>query len=361
MLIECSRALFRYIGSGSQDPTALYAPHFCWVGTSFIDENYDTCMVLTNKATGFCVITKFEFDPWHFDGDEVTAAIRDAFVLQKYDPNQIEAYLKEGADVRVVSGSDKSILSRLNRWLKKILDSELPLPELASTFSNSKVKINDKRIVPVEAMKEVLATNSKEILKEMHVVVNLKIVLRLTPQFKVFRSFEVPIFTSFEKLHRIIQIAFSWDDMHLHQFRIGPYKVGPVPEGTGSFPPFYEEEELDEEELTLGNLGEASKKFTYIYDFGDYWEHIIHVGKRELRDGEPEVICTRGEGDAPWEDSGGPYGYEYKATVLQDPEDEEYDRVCEWVGEDFSQEFDKDIINARLKGILLKPTRKKWF
>lgn len=354
MLIECSRALFRQVGFATHAPVAAYAPRFCWVGTSFYDEDYDTCMILTNKETGFCVITKYTVTFQGFDTDVVLSAMREAFLAQGYEAETIEAYLSEGEDVRFVSGVDQSTLNRLNRWVKVLYDDETPLSELASTFSNKKVQINGKRIIPTEAMKEALAVGGKEILRMMQQVLNLKIVLRLTPEFKVYRSFEVPLTTTFRELHTIIQIAFNWDDMHLHQFKVGPYRLGPVSEEQDSmFSSFWdEEEELDETVYTLNHLSGGAKKFTYIYDFGDYWEHVIHIGKRELREGEPEVICTGGEGDSPWEDCGGAYGYAHMVEVLEDPEDEEYEGLREWTIDTFPREFNKDGINRLLKGLL---------
>jgi hypothetical protein len=144
---------------------------------------------------------------------------------------------------------------------------------------------------------------------------------------------------------------------------VGSYKIGPVPEEDDRMVPFFieEEEELDEAKLSLENLGKSSKKFTYIYDFGDYWEHVIHIGQRGFRAGEPNVICTDGDGASPWEDCGGAYGYEHMIEVLEDPEDAEYENVLGWTGDTFFKEFDKDSINSMLDGILTRPKRERWF
>jgi hypothetical protein len=363
MLIECSRALYRDIGSITDVPTNSYAPRFCWIATSFYDENDNTCMLLANKETWFCVIVKYEFDYKGFNNEVLFTAMREAFLVQGYDTDQIEAYLSEAKDVRFVSGAEKTAMNRLSRWLKEIMDSEGPLSEVASIFSRKKVQIDGKRIVPAEAMKESLVVEGKEVFKTMHEVLNLKIVLSLTPRFKVYRSFEVPLSTTFEKLHEIIQIAFDWENIHLHVFKVGAYKVGPISDEKSRLTSYFmeEEENLDEDKLTLENLGRFSKKFTYIYDYGDYWEHVIHIGKRVLRDGEPEVICTDGEGVSAWEDCGGAYGYEHMVHVLEDPENPEYENILEWTSDTFSRKFFKEGINAMLKGILKSPKRARWF
>ncbi len=360
MLIECSRSLYQHIGELTDGPTAGYSPMFSWVGTQFYTTNLGNCMLLTNKATGFCVIAPITYKDWSFDTSVILEAIKVAMTVHGYEPKQVDRYLEEGKNVCTTAGADTKIVSRLNRWLKDRAIENLSVSEIVSYFSNKKVQIDDKRVIPAEQMKEALAKEQVEIVKDMHEVMHLKISLRLPAPYKVYRSFEVPVTASFEKLHEIIQIAFSWDSMHLYEFTVGHSKIGPAKdEKADMFSIFDDPEEiLDDEEITLAHLNRGAKKFTYIYDFGDYWEHQISIVKRELRSGTPQVICTGGKGDAPWEDSGGPWGYVHMKEVLQNPEDEEYEEVSEWTEDSFRQEFDQDIINGLLEDILTQP--KRW-
>ena len=360
MLIECSRSLYQYIGSLTDGPTAGYSPMFSWVGTQFYTRNLGNCMLLTNKATGFCVIAPITYKDWTFDTTIIIDAMREALTIQGYDPKEIDRYLAEGNKVCTTAGADTKIVSRLNRWLKDPAIEHFTVSEVASYFSNKKVQIDEKRVVPKEKMEEVLALGGVEIVKEMHEVMHLKISLRLPAPYKVYRSFEVPVTATFEKLHEIIQIAFAWDSMHLYEFKVGHSKIGPAKDEKADMFSFFEDSEelLDDKEITLAHLNRGAKKFTYIYDFGDYWEHQISIVKRELRSGTPQVICTGGKGDAPWEDCGGPWGYVHYKEVLQNPDHEEYEEVSEWFEDSFRQEFYQDIINGLVKDILTKP--KRW-
>jgi hypothetical protein len=89
---------------------------------------------------------------------------------------------------------------------------------------------------------------------------------------------------------------------------------------------------------------------TYLYDFGDSWEHVIEVEKLLPREaGVKYPICTDGARGCPPEDSGGIWGYEEMLHTLRDPKHPEHDDVCEWFGDDFDpQAFDLAKVNKRL-------------
>ncbi len=174
----------------------------------------------------------------------------------------------------------------------------------------------------------------------------LKITLNgVTPP--VWRRVLVPADTPLDILHAIIQIAMGWQDMHLHQFRAkGKTYAAPNPEGI-----LYDEDE-DESESTLAEIAPAEKaKFFYDYDFGDGWEHTIVVEKILPLDPEAEYpICTGGERACPPDDSGGPWGYAEKLTILADPRHPEHREIKEWIGEDFDPEaFSADEVNEEFE------------
>jgi hypothetical protein len=356
MLFEVTRSLNQCVSPDAEKPSALYAPQYCWVATWFTEEEDHFVALLANKATGFCVLSRLA--PGYFDLDEQTVMndIRRTFIAQGYDPVLVDAYLNHSSEVCFTISKDRSWLNRLSRWVQKIYDSSEPIEATAATLSKTKVQIDGKKIVPVEEMKRVLVSPGQEILKELYPALSLKISLRLTEQYTVFRSFSVPISTSFAKLHEIIQIAFDWENMHLHQFQVGPYRISA---SSSNNEMYMDEEEINEEDITLEALGPAAKKFLYIYDFGDNWEHLITVGKRELKERE-EVICTDGAGVSPWEDCGGPYGYHHIMQVLSNPEHPQYQEIQEWTEDMYLHEFSKNAINMQLKGILKRPARRSW-
>ena len=69
--------------------------------------------------------------------------------------------------------------------------------------------------------------------------------------------------------------------------------------------------------------------FTYLYDFGDGWEHEVEMiggGGGEC----PAVVA--GEGVCPPEDDGGSHGYAEFRKVLADPAHPEHDHLRGWAG-----------------------------
>ena len=92
-------------------------------------------------------------------------------------------------------------------------------------------------------------------------------------------------------------------------------------------------------------------KFTYEYDFGDGWEHIILLEKiLPPEDGATYPRCIKGKRACPPEDCGGIWGYAHLLEVIADPEDPEHDEMLEWLGGEFDSEyFNLDEVNERLR------------
>src|SRR5436305_5310401 len=102
-------------------------------------------------------------------------------------------------------------------------------------------------------------------------VYQLKITLRdIKPP--VWRRVQVKDST-LAKLHDIIQTCMGWSNSHLHAFEVGGEQYGePDPDGMM--------ETEDERKVKLSRVvGQGYKKFTYTYDFGDNWEHVVQVEK----------------------------------------------------------------------------------
>ena len=100
----------------------------------------------------------------------------------------------------------------------------------------------------------------------------------------------------------------------------------------------------------------AVKRFRYIYDFGDHWDHVVIVEKVETMDSTLAMArhptCVAGKRACPPEDSGGPWGYAETMAILADPKHPEYAERRDWLDEDFNSEaFDIVETNARLAGL----------
>jgi hypothetical protein len=72
----------------------------------------------------------------------------------------------------------------------------------------------------------------------------------------------------------------------------------------------------------------------------------------KVLDPEPGVRyprCLAGKRACPPEDCGGVPGYERMLEILATPEDEEYEDILEWLGDDFDPEaFDMAAVNTEL-------------
>ncbi|WP_078810414.1 plasmid pRiA4b ORF-3 family protein [Selenihalanaerobacter shriftii] len=85
---------------------------------------------------------------------------------------------------------------------------------------------------------------------------------------------------------------------------------------------------------------EENKTVNYIYDFSDYWQHIIEF--EEIKPAKKEMdypICVEGERACPPEDCSGIPGYQRILEILNNPDDEEYERIIEWLDEDYDPDY----------------------
>lgn len=178
----------------------------------------------------------------------------------------------------------------------------------------------------------------------MATVHQLKMTLRgIKPP--VWRRVLVSSDATLAEVHAVIQSAFGWWDYHLHEFEIDGVRYG-MDEGDGwGDPP------RDEEATRLGQVAPVTARFSYTYDFGDYWEHTIEVEKVLPVDAdETYPACTGGRRACPPEDCGGPWGYADLLAALADPNHPDHDEKLEWVGGPFDPaQFDPAEFEQNLK------------
>ena len=107
--------------------------------------------------------------------------------------------------------------------------------------------------------------------KASGIVYQLKITLRdIKPP--VWRRVQVKDCT-LAKLHDIIQAVMGWRDYHLFEFQIGQKLYGlPDP------PDDYGRKVLHAKLAKLeAVIAKGIRRFEYLYDFGDDWEHLIDI------------------------------------------------------------------------------------
>lgn len=166
----------------------------------------------------------------------------------------------------------------------------------------------------------------------------------------VMRRLEVPLDLRLDRLHLVLQAALGWTDSHLWEFRARDLGWG-IPDpawdrGSGL---------LDAHKATLLKVTEdtGAKTLTYLYDFGDGWEHTIKVER--IGPGDPTATYPRlldAVGRCPPEDVGGPPGYEEFLAAVANPEHERHAEMIEWHGESFDPHaVDPTEINRAIEAV----------
>ncbi len=170
-------------------------------------------------------------------------------------------------------------------------------------------------------------------------IVRLSITLQYVEP-KVARRMDVHAATHLDDLHLYIQAAMGWENDHLWGFDARRYgkRAHWSPEDWGDV--------LDETLLDVIAFLKGKPEFTYVYDYGDHWEHKIRIGRiQPARDDRRYPYLVSGTGRCPLEDIGGVWGHAeflrafddpnseyreylpeiYKGNVTWDPEDAELD------------------------------------
>jgi len=167
----------------------------------------------------------------------------------------------------------------------------------------------------------------------------------------IWRRIEAPDSISLVELHHLLQVAFRWQDYHLHAFETADGWRFELPELADEFglgpPP------IDEWAVYLCDLiDQLDAGLDYTYDFGDDWEHRIKLEKTTPVTGRktPRPRCLAGRRAAPPEDCGGMWGYARLLDVLGNPDDEEHEHLMEWIGGSWDAEaFDAEAIDREFK------------
>ncbi len=165
----------------------------------------------------------------------------------------------------------------------------------------------------------------------------------------IWRRIQVRGETTLAELHRILQCTLGWTDTHLHQFIIRGEHYGVPDEDNPGARQMRDERRYRLDDVAAG----AGAPFTYTYDFGDNWEHILEIEKTFPPNKSVRYpVCVAGARACPPEDVGGIPGYENFLQVLEDANHPELDEYLEWIGDTFDPEkFDPDEVNQLLRAM----------
>jgi len=168
----------------------------------------------------------------------------------------------------------------------------------------------------------------------------------------VKRILRIPENMNLGYVQEVLMLAMGWEGHHLKEIRCGGITYftrqagGEDPEKMEGFP------QRDSFQYTLGDLLKLpGDSFTFIYDLGDSWKHIvtlveIHPNMYEDTDGDyAGAHLIAGQGACPPEDVGGVYGYADMLKALtnhdedDDEDDDEREEYLNWLDREFDPEF----------------------
>lgn len=113
----------------------------------------------------------------------------------------------------------------------------------------------------------------------------------------VWRRVIVPERITFEELHEMIQILFSWGNEHLHEFEVPGDRIYISDQGD-TWANFY-----NESETLIDAFFTNYKWLRYTYDSGDNWRHRINIEKTDEEYQERRATLLKFKGDNFTEDN----------------------------------------------------------
>jgi hypothetical protein len=140
----------------------------------------------------------------------------------------------------------------------------------------------------------------------------------------VWRRIEVIASSTFWDLHVAIQDAFGWLDYHLYEFEVGRVRIG-VPDE------FAEEAIVPSWTVPLSKYLGKVRTLSYLYDFGDDWQHTVHLEEVKKVDEGNYPRCLAGENATPPEDCGGIHGFKELKKALTQPKTAKYRDIRDWL------------------------------
>jgi hypothetical protein len=164
----------------------------------------------------------------------------------------------------------------------------------------------------------------------------------------IWRRLLVPADVTLVLLHDVIQVSMGWQRYHLHEFRIEDIRYGTPLEDDLDAGSRLEPEQSTRLDQVVDHVGQ---RFSYVYDFGDNWEHEIVVEEiLSTTSDKRGAYCLGGARCCPPEDVGGPFSYPEFLEALSDPSHENHEHYTEWAGGEFDPEhFDPVSVNEQLE------------
>ena len=359
MVIGCTKKLLDFLGVKPQKLTAETDPLFSWTANLIILNRRKT-LVAVNNATKCCFVlhgltAKSISKLPELIKDGIRAVLQSEYIA----PEIIEKYLDDcGCDLTFATTLSRSDVAYCNKACERVerfvnlFESDSMFQEKYLPWINDDMIAKDDYSFIYENLITALTERYGAYVQSAHVA-ELEVTLDLLTPCK--RTLVVPSDLNFYQLHRILQDAFEWHDCHLHQFVLKKDSMGRPREiiqpahFENDWVAFSGGKSIDSTAVTIREIFESQNKIEYEYDFGDGWIHTIKLKRFISNCNTPYPHCTEAIGDAPMEDSGGPYGFEEKMKILNDPDHPKHEWISDWVRSAWWHPLDFDSINRRIR------------
>lgn len=188
----------------------------------------------------------------------------------------------------------------------------------------------------------------------------------------IWRKIIIPADINFMQLHNIIQVAFEWLNCHLYEFEFKefPERITNDAESCEEYAYYTSKEGKKEikklgyyfpepdkalyaKDVSIEKYFKTAKKFKYIYDFGDWWEHSVEI-LNCIDDYEGDCpVVTKFKQASPPEDCGGIYGYYNFLEQYEDESNPEHESIVEWAeSQGYSGVYNLEDVNSEMEQIL---------
>lgn len=362
MLIQCTKKLLDELKVKPEtevDEDALFSWH-----ANLVYINHRKTIVLVNDSNRYSIVL-YGLKAKDFKNlDEIIiSAIRETFIEECIKEDIVEKYINTSPNIVYSKTKNRSFVAKL----KYGCDNTHYFARFLNTNSINQPYLNIKANAYLIRNEDGISVHMYDMLfKDMEDfaqkplfscrAAEMKISLAMD-KFKIWRRVIVPLNITFKQLHKIIQTLFSWQGYHLHEFIVyeGNHPKIKMVCGEGAFDFPDDIQRVLDYDVKLLEYIPKYDKIEYNYDFGDFWQHYIEVGKVIEDYGWYYPVCLMGEGNAPPEDVGGEYGYEQFFNAINDPDNPEHEDMKVWGKMQKYRDFDIKEVNRILKTILKSP------
>lgn len=360
MQIACTKKLFDELKIAPEAADMALPPLFCW-SANIVTINRRKAVVCVNASSRFgFVLYGIKAKELKELPELLNDEIKRCLLMYCIRLEIVERYFSDAPGVQIVKSSDRSSTAKLNKTVETVecLEEFLDKNGLSQPLLAKKLNIipfGDSKggyFHPIEKMVADFKEHYGDDLFSCNAV-DLTIKLDLE-RYTAWRRLIVPMSYTFEQLHQAIQASFSWDEHHMYDFELQ--------DGSNGYIRLELEQDEDEfeppddscrvyltQEKTLADFLPEQTDFVYTYDFGDSWEHEIHLNSIISDYNNYFPVCIMGEGDAPPEDVGGVDGYLRFLDAMANPSHPEHEDMKQWALSQYYRDFNIQYINHRLK------------